>query len=68
MITRARGFEDQTGEFLGRKHGHLYQQEWRRLALERQSATKTGRRLGKLLKARLRQKFSKTDGNLWVDG
>jgi glycosyltransferase involved in cell wall biosynthesis len=68
MITRARGFEDQIGEFLGRKHGHLYHQEWRRLAMERQSATKTGRRLGKLLKARLRQKFSKTDGNLWVDG
>jgi glycosyltransferase involved in cell wall biosynthesis len=68
MITRARGFEDQIGEFVGRKHGSLFRQEWVRLATERQSATKTGRRLRVLLRARLRQKLSKTVGNLWVNG
>lgn len=68
MITRTRGFENQVGEFVGRKHGSLYRREWVRLATERQSATKTSRRLRVLLKARLRQKLSKTVGNLWVNG
>ncbi|HWH60888.1 MAG TPA: glycosyltransferase [Terriglobales bacterium] len=68
MITRTRGSEAQIAEFVGRKHGHLYREAWSRLARERQSATKTSRRLRKLLRARLRQKLSKNPGNLWVNG
>jgi len=68
MIAQTRGFEDQIADFVGRKHGHLYRQAWLRLARERQSATKTSRRLRKLLKARLRQKLSRNPGDLWVNG
>lgn len=63
MITRTRGFEGQIEAFVGRKHGHLYREAWKRLAWELQSPTKTSRRLTKLLKARLRQKL----GDLWVN-
>jgi glycosyltransferase involved in cell wall biosynthesis len=68
MVTRVRGLADQIGDFVGGKHGHLYREAWLRLARERQSATKTGRRLRTLLKARLRQKLSKNPGDLWVNG
>ncbi len=68
MITRAVIFKRQVQEFVARKHGHLYRDEWLCLARERQSATKISRRLRILLKARFRQKFGKTDGNLWVNG
>jgi hypothetical protein len=66
MITRTRGFEDQIGEFVGRKHGLLYRRDWVRLVEERQSATKTSRRLGKLLKARIQRKLGKSNGSFWV--
>jgi hypothetical protein len=44
----------------------LYPQAWVRFAGEWQSAIKTSRRLRKLLKARIQQKFGKSNGNLWV--
>ena len=68
MIAQTRGSESQIREFVGRKHGHLYREAWVHLSRERQSATKTTRRLKTLIKARFRQKFGKTDGNLWVPG
>lgn len=68
MITRAGGFKDQIGEFVGRKHGRLYRREWVRLALERQSITKTSRRLRTILKAKMRRGFAKTDADFWISG
>ncbi len=68
MITRALGFVEAVEQFVARKHGSMYREAWLRLAREHQSATKTSRRLSKLLRARLRQKLSKNPGNLWVDG
>jgi glycosyltransferase involved in cell wall biosynthesis len=67
MIVRASNFKHAVEEFLVKKHSRLYRQAWVRLARERQSAKRTGRRLGKLLKARLRQKLSKNPGDLWVN-
>jgi glycosyltransferase involved in cell wall biosynthesis len=68
MITRARGFGDEIGEFVGRKHGLLYRREWVRLALERQSITKTSRRVRTILKAKMRRGFADTDANFWIPG
>jgi glycosyltransferase involved in cell wall biosynthesis len=68
MITRVRGFEDQIEDFVGRKHGSLYRRDWMRLAVERQSVTKTGHRLRTILKAKLRRGFAKIDDNFWVNG
>jgi glycosyltransferase involved in cell wall biosynthesis len=59
MIARARGFEDRIGDFVGRKHGHLYHQAWQRLAEEHQSGTATFRNLARLVKLRLKQKFGR---------
>ena len=68
MTARMRGFEDQIGEFIGRKHGLLYRREWVRLALERQSITKTSRRLRTILKAKMRRGFAEADANFWISG
>jgi glycosyltransferase involved in cell wall biosynthesis len=62
MITRTAGFEDKVREFVARKHGVLYQQAWQSLANERQSVRWTTRNLSRLLKARLKQRFTKDAG------
>jgi hypothetical protein len=64
MITKTYAFEDQVREFVGRKHGVLYQQAWQSLAAQRESLKATSRNLGRLLKSRLKQKFQK---NLFHD-
>jgi glycosyltransferase involved in cell wall biosynthesis len=63
MITRAKGFESQVGDFVARKHGALYRQEWSRLAREceilekqQQSIKETLRNLNRLLMSRFKQK------------
>ena len=62
MITRVAGFEDQITEFVAKKHGLLYRQAWLSLEIERQSIKRTLRRLGKLLGARLKQRFNRDSG------
>jgi glycosyltransferase involved in cell wall biosynthesis len=59
MISKTYAFEDQIREFVGRKHGVLYQQAWQSLATERESLKATSRNLGRLLNSRLKQKFQK---------
>ena len=59
MISKTYAFEDQIREFVGRKHGVLYQQAWRLLAVERDSLKATFRNLGRLINSRLKQKFQK---------
>jgi glycosyltransferase involved in cell wall biosynthesis len=66
MITRTRGFAEAVERFVAKKHAVLYRQEWLRLALERQSARKTGRRLRKLLKIKVQRKLGKRNGTFWV--
>ena len=65
MISKTYAFEDQIREFVGKKHGILYQQGWQSLATERQSVRATSRNLSRLLKSRLKQKFEneKPDGH-----
>src|SRR5262249_39911900 len=54
MITRARGFEKQLERFTARKHGMLYRQAWSQLELENVSIKRVSRRLGSLIKSRVR--------------
>ena len=72
MITKTYAFEDQIREFVGRKHGLLYQQAFQSLVSEHQSLVCihesvkwTLGNLGRLLKSRLKQKFEKykSDGH-----
>jgi len=62
MTTRASPFKDQIREFVARKHGVLYRQAWRSLLNERRSVRWNLRNLSKLLKSRLKQKFTKDAG------
>jgi glycosyltransferase involved in cell wall biosynthesis len=71
MITKAIPFEAQIRDFVGRKHGILYEQAWlsmltehQTLSLERQSVKATSRNLARLLKSRLKSKLQreKLDG------
>ena len=66
MITKAISFEDEIRDFLGRKHGILYERAWLSMVTERQtlvgereSVKATSRNLGRLLKSRLKQRFKK---------
>jgi glycosyltransferase involved in cell wall biosynthesis len=52
MITRARGFEVETENFISQKHGCLFRKAWHRLLVERTSVKQTTRRLGHLLRLR----------------
>ena len=72
MISKTYAFENQIREFVGRKHGILYQQAWHSLTAEREtlfgereSVKATSRNLGRLLKTRLKQKLQqhKPDGH-----
>ena len=69
MITRSYGSEDAIRDFVTRKHGQLYRKAWLEaskdrdslkatLVAERESVKFTSRNLGRLLKARLRQKLN----------
>jgi hypothetical protein len=65
MITRTAGFEDQINEFVAKKHGLLYRQAWLSSVSERQSGENERqsikwavRHLGKLLRARLKDRFT----------
>jgi glycosyltransferase involved in cell wall biosynthesis len=66
MITRARGFAGAVEQFIAKKHSAVYRQDWLRLAMERQSATKTSSRLRKLLKVRIQEKLGKRSVTFWV--
>ena len=64
MLTRACAFEDETKEFVAKKHGQLYREVWlsavrdrESLLTQRESVKWTVRNLRRLLKARLKQKF-----------
>jgi glycosyltransferase involved in cell wall biosynthesis len=65
MISKTYAFENQIREFVGRKHGVLYQQAWQSLDWERKSVRATSHNLGRLLKSRLKQRFqkNKSDGH-----
>jgi glycosyltransferase involved in cell wall biosynthesis len=65
MITRTAGFEHQINEFVAKKHGLLYRQAWLSLVSERQSKENERqsikwavRHLSKLLRARLKDRFT----------
>ena len=59
MITSTFGSEPQIEAFIGMKHGLLYEQAWRQMAREHESAKATFRNLRRLLKARFRREFQK---------
>ena len=58
MATRTRGFENQIRDFVAKKHTLLYRQAWEPLAAEHESIRKTAGNLCRLLRLRLRQRFS----------
>jgi len=69
MLTRAYAFEDETMEFVAKKHGQLYREVWlsamkerESLATERQSVKRTLRNLRRLLTARVKGKFGGSVG------
>lgn len=66
MISHAARHTDAINEFVARKHGPMYRNAWIRLARERQSATRTARRLGTLLKVRAGQGLNKSARMSWV--
>ena len=66
MITKAIPFEGQIRDFVGRKHGILYEQAWlsmftehQTLSLERQSVRATSLSLAHLLKSRLKRNLQR---------
>jgi glycosyltransferase involved in cell wall biosynthesis len=61
MITHARAFTAQVEKFTARKRGLLYREAFLELARERDSVKLTSRNLRRLLKARFKQKFQKSD-------
>jgi len=56
MIARNSAFKAQVEQFIGRKHGLLYQRAWLDLEREHASVKATFRNLNRLLKSRLEQK------------
>ena len=66
MISNAGRHTEAINEFVARKHGLMYRRAWLRLARERQSATRTARRLGTLLRVRAGQGLDKNARMSWV--
>jgi glycosyltransferase involved in cell wall biosynthesis len=66
MISYAKRHAEAIDEFVAKKHGPMYRNAWMRLARERQSATRTARRLGTLLKVRAGQGLNKSARMSWV--
>lgn len=66
MITHALRQAEAVNAFVARKHGPMYRDAWLRLARERQSASKTARRLGTLLKVRAGQSLDKNARMSWI--
>ncbi len=66
MISHAGRYTSAINEFIARKHGPMYRNAWLRLARERQSATRTARRLGTLLRVRAGQGLNKSARMSWV--
>jgi glycosyltransferase involved in cell wall biosynthesis len=57
MIANARRFGPQIEEFIAKKHGPLYRKAWMDLVAENLSVRATGRRFGRLLGGRLKQRI-----------
>ncbi len=66
MISHALRHVEAVNEYVARKHGPMYRRAWLRMAKERQSATRTARRLGTLLKVRAGQGLDKNARMSWI--
>lgn len=62
MLTRGRKRLDEVAQFVARKHGGLYRQEWLQLAYEHNSGKATFRNLRRIVNARIKQKLG-VNGN-----
>ena len=62
MSTHSVLFEEQTREFVARKHALLYRQAWLSLLRERQSVKRTFHNLQTLLKSRMKHRFNNLPG------